>query len=160
MTQSKFPEIWKRSVMFPVFKKGDKRDIANYRGITSLCAGSKLLEILVGTVLFSEAKQYISYDQHGFYSGRSTSTSLTEFTSFCIKNMDRGLQVDTIYTDLKAAFDRVDHRLLLAKIQHMGATDGFVCWLESYLTNRRLSVKLGDIESYSFCNQSGVPQFF
>lgn len=44
----RFPESWKLSVMFPAFKKGDKRNVQNYRGVTSLCAGSKLLETLVG----------------------------------------------------------------------------------------------------------------
>lgn len=82
----KFPECWKRSYMFPVFKKGDKRDIANYRGITSLCP--KLFEILMGKMLFRKMNSYISTAQHGFYSGCSTSTNLLEFTSFCITGMD------------------------------------------------------------------------
>lgn len=81
-----------------------------------------------------------------FYSGRSTSTSLIEFTSFYLRNMDRGHQVDAIYMDLKAGFDRVDWRLLLEEIWCMGAVNSCVLWLESYLTDRRLSVKLGDTE--------------
>ncbi|XP_055538019.1 uncharacterized protein LOC129725807 [Wyeomyia smithii] len=45
-----FPDCWKKSAMFPVYKKGNKHDIVNYRGITLLSAGSKLFEILVGNV--------------------------------------------------------------------------------------------------------------
>lgn len=154
----RFPECWKRSHLFPVFKKGDKRDIANYRGITSLCAGSKLFEILMGEVLFRELKSYISVEQHGFFPGRSTSTNLLEFTSFCISGMDAGAQIDAVYTDLKAAFDRIDHRILLAKLDRLGVSNEIVLWLQSYLSNRKLSVKIGSLESHSFSNSSGVPQ--
>ncbi|XP_058449397.1 uncharacterized protein LOC131429340 [Malaya genurostris] len=158
LSQGIFPQCWKKSYMFPVFKKGNKQDVANYRGITSLCAGSKLFEILVSNVLFEKTKSYISTDQHGFFPGRSTATNLVQFTSHCIRNIEDGAQVDTVYTDLKAAFDRVDHTLLLAKIRKLGASETFTDWLKSYLVGRSLSVKLGNCESNSFSNLSGVPQ--
>ena len=158
LSQAKFPTLWKESVMFPIHKKGEKRDVTNYRGITSLCAGSKLLEILVGDILFGAVKSYISPAQHGFFRERSIETNLVEFVSLCLKAMENGAQIDTVYTDLKAAFDRVDHQLLLAKIHRLGASSHFVGWLESYLINRTLRIKIGSSQSYSFTNQSGVPQ--
>ncbi|XP_053698924.1 uncharacterized protein LOC128745883 [Sabethes cyaneus] len=51
VSQFTFPDRWKSSIMFPVFKKGEKRNISNYRGITSLSAGSKLLETLISKQL-------------------------------------------------------------------------------------------------------------
>lgn len=155
---SKFPDRWKESYMFPAFKSGDKRNVANYRGVTSLCAGSKLFEILINGTLFNAVKNYISQDQHGFFPGRSTTTNLVEFTSYCLKNMQSGAQVDAVYTDLKAAFDRVNHQLLLDKMDHLGAPSKFVSWLKSYLADRRLWVKLGATVSATFQNSSGVPQ--
>ncbi|XP_053686510.1 uncharacterized protein LOC128736051 [Sabethes cyaneus] len=68
LQQLKFPESWKRSYVLPVFKKGDKCNIEYYRGVTSLCACSKLLEIIVCELLFSKVKSYISMEQHGFIS--------------------------------------------------------------------------------------------
>lgn len=153
-----FPNCWKSSYMFPIFKKGDKRDVSNYRGITSLCAGSKLMEIIVNTLLINATKGYISTAQHGFFSGRSTSTNLVDFISFCKRNMEGGGQVDVVYTDLKAAFDRIDHRILLAKLDHLGVSCKVVNWVASYLTGRTLSVKIGASESVPFCMTSGVPQ--
>ncbi|XP_053692152.1 uncharacterized protein LOC128740616 [Sabethes cyaneus] len=107
--QGKFPEIWKQSFMFPVFKSGDRQNVRNYRGITSLSAGSKLFEIIVSGVIHSRTKNYISTSQHGFVPGRSVCTNLLEFTSSCISKMEQKAQIDVIYTDLKAAFDRIDH---------------------------------------------------
>lgn len=158
VSQAVFPQCWKKSVMFPAFKKGNKRDISNYRGVTSLCAGSKLLEILVSHKLFCAAKSYISQDQHGFFPGRSTATNLVQFTSSCLKSMEKEGQVDAVYTDLKSAFDRVNHQILLAKLDRLGVATNIVRWMKSYLTDRQLNVRLGIIESEPFTNHSGVPQ--
>ena len=158
LAQETFPNIWKKSYIFPVFKKGNKSDISNYRGITSLCAGSKLFEILIGETLQRSVAHYIATEQHGFQPGRSINTNLVEFTSFCTQHIEDGAQIDTVYTDIKAAFDRVDHSLLLAKLRRLGVSDNFVRWMESFLSNRLLSVKLGNTESRPFQNTSGVPQ--
>lgn len=112
----------------------------------------------MGEVLFRKLRPYIATEQHGFFPGRSTSTNLLEFTSLCMTGMDGGAQIDTVYTDLKAAFDRIDHRILLAKLDRLGVSYDIVLWLQSYLCNRKLSVKIGDTESFMFCNTSGVPQ--
>ena len=156
--EGKFPTIWKQSFMFPVFKTGDRRNVRNYRGITSLSAASKLFEIIVSKVVLSCTKSYISTDQHGFMPGRSVSTNLLDFTSTCITHMERKAQIDVIYTDLKAAFDRIDHRILLKKISRLGASQRFTDWLDSYLCGRVLRVQVGSCCSSEFTNNSGVPQ--
>lgn len=158
LEQGIFPEIWKHSIMFPVYKKGDKRDVSNYRGITSPSASSKLFEIVVNDVIFFHVKSYIAPTQHGFMTGRSVMTNLIEFTSTCINHMEAGLQVDSVYTDLKAAFDRIDHRILLYKLSRLGVSCGLIAWLSSYLSNRTLRVKLDSCLSIPFIATSGVPQ--
>ena len=64
------------------------------------------------------------------------------------------MQVDTIYTDLKVAFDRVDHNILLAKIERLCASHHFSKRLKSYT----LYIKFGNTESDSFANLSGAPE--
>ena len=144
--------------MFPVFKSGDRRNVKNYRGITSLSAASKLFEIIVSTAVTRKMKHYICSDQHGFMAGRSVTTNLLDFTSSCISELERKVQIDVIYTDLKAAFDRINHRILLDKISRLGASQQFVTWLHSYLCQRVMQVKLGSQVSSAFSNPSGVPQ--
>lgn len=158
LQQRKFPESWKLSVMFPVHKKGDKRNIENYRGITSLCASSKVFEIVVYDMMFSAFKTYISTDQHGFYPKRSVSTNLVQFVSHCLRTMDSGFQTDVIYTDFKSAFDRVDHNILLKRLELLGICSNSICWLKSYLKDRKLCVTIGSETSATFTNLSGVPQ--
>lgn len=67
--------------------------------------------------------------------------------------MAGGGLIDAIYTDHKAAFDRVDH-ILLQKLERLGASHCSISWLRSYsyLVGRSLSVKLRNGESESFTN--------
>ncbi|XP_055529057.1 uncharacterized protein LOC129721036 [Wyeomyia smithii] len=115
------------------------------------------MEIIVNDALFASCKHYITSDQHGFHPKRSITTNLAEFSSTCLQNMSNGAQIDAIYTDLKAAFDRVDHRLLLAKLEKLGVSSALVQWFGSYLMNRTLCVKIGSEFSAQFTNVSGVP---
>lgn len=156
--QSVFPTRWKFSYLFPVYKKGDKRIISNYRGITSLCACSKLFEIIVNDALFASCKNHIDIEQHGFFAKRSVATNLLQFVSQCLRSMDSGLQVDAVYMDLKAAFDRVDHGILLGKLQKLGVSTACTAWFKSYLSDRCVRVKIGSSHSDAFSNVSGVPQ--
>ncbi|XP_055522551.1 uncharacterized protein LOC129716736 [Wyeomyia smithii] len=117
-----------------------------------------MFEIIVSGYMLSRTKHYISTTQHGFMPGRSVCTNLLEFTSSCISQMEQKAQVDAIYTDIKTAFDRLDHTMLLCKISRLGASHQFVEWLSSYLRGRVLRVKLGSSLSSQFTNKSGVPQ--
>lgn len=153
-----FPSCWKESFVFPVFKKGCKRLVSNYRGIASLSATSKLFELIVLDYLTHACAQHVSADQHGYLPKRSTTTNLTCFVSYAIREIERGHQVDAIYTDLSAAFDKMNHQIAVAKYDLLGIHNSIVTWLRSYLTGRSMSVKIGDCTSSAFPVTSGVPQ--
>lgn len=93
-----------------------------------------------------------------FFPGRSVTTNLLEFSSVCLRTVDARLQIDAVYTDFKAAFDRVDHGLLQAKMLRLGVSRNLVTWFRSYLSNRKMAVKIGSKLSNWFCSSSGVPQ--
>lgn len=153
-----FPTIWKESYVFPVHKKGCKQTVSNYRGIAALCATSKLFELIVLDFLSHGCSHYISEDQHGFMPKRSTTTNLTTFTSFLARSIERGCQIDAIYMDLSAAFDKMNHEIALAKYDKLGADARLLKWLRSYLMGRNMRVRLGNQFSTSFPVTSGVPQ--
>lgn len=103
--------------------------VVSYREITSLSACSKHFEIIIIGVLFASCKYCIEPEQHGFYPKRSVSTNMVQFASFCLRCMDSGWQVDALYMDLMAAFDTVDHKILLAKLMKLGVSTTSVTWL-------------------------------
>ena len=64
------------------------------------------------------------------------------------------MQVDAIYTDIKAAFDSVSHNILLAKLDRLGLSPPLVKWMKSYLCGRSYAGKMGSNQSRS---SFGVP---
>lgn len=153
-----FPSCWKKSFVFPVHKKGCKRDIRNYRGVAALCAVSKLFEVVVLNYFQFNTKSYIAAEQHGFVAKRSTSSNLVTYTSFIVRAIQQGHQVDAVYTDMSAAFDKINHRIATAKMSRIGFVGPFLAWIRSYLTGREMCVKLGDVTSAPFIVFSGVQQ--
>lgn len=158
LSNGTFPSIWKTAFMFPVYKKGDRKDINNYRGISSLCAISKLFELVVMEPLLSHCKQFLCQDQHGFVSGRSTSTNLLCLTSYITQNFADRIQTDVIYTDLSAAFDKINHAITIAKLERLGISGSILRWFNSYLVERKLIVTIDGFQSHEFLASSGIPQ--
>jgi hypothetical protein len=66
--------------------------------------------------MYEDLKGQLADCQHGFVKGRSTVSNLLEYSSFVLKSIEDGCQVDSIYTDFSMAFYKVRHRLLLDKM--------------------------------------------
>jgi hypothetical protein len=66
--------------------------------------------------MYKDLQRLISENQHGYVKGRSTVSNLLEYTSFILKSMEDGLQLESIYSDFSKAFDKVRHKLLLIKL--------------------------------------------
>ena len=64
----------------------------------------------------------------------------------------------TVFLDLKKAFDTVNHRVLLYKLQHFQLSANTIHWFESYLTGRQQCVKVNGVKSHLLPNNMGVPQ--
>ena len=155
---SSFPSIWKISKIYPVFKSGDRNNIAQYRPIVLSSNFSKLFEMVLNDYLSAHTKPYISPYQHGFRGGRSTVSNLMSVSQFIASILDTSGQVDVIYTDFAKAFDRLDHGLLIKKLASFGFNHNLLVLLKSYLLNRRLTVQYCGFKSLELSASSGVPQ--
>lgn len=153
-----FPSDWKSSFLTPIYKSGDKCNIDNYRGIAILSAIPKLFEKLVYDKISSIINPLLNEQQHGFRKGRSTTTNLMLFTSDVLCDMEKGHQIDAVYTDFSKAFDSVDHNLLKFKLNSFGITGPILNWLVSYLNNRTQFVRFQGLISSAINVTSGVPQ--
>lgn len=158
LSNSCFPVRWKLTKVVPVFKKGSKKEIANYRPVALLSTPAKIFESILYSRIFEHVKNYVTPYQHGFFPGKSINSNLLSFTNFCISSLDKGGQVDVIYTDFSKAFDKVNHLQLLQKLNHFGFSNDLVKFFSSYLHNRKQMVKYSDGFSDEFLVQSGVPQ--
>jgi hypothetical protein len=155
---SVFPELWKSSFIAPLFKKGARNDICNYRGIAKLSPIPKLFESIVTTDMTFKAKSFISPRQHGFCSGRSTLTNLLTLSTHVSSGFANKMQVDVGYFDFSKAFDQLNHRILLLKLSCYGFSTSYVNWIMDYLTGRTQSVTFNGHLSENISVSSGVPQ--
>lgn len=155
---NKFPRIWKEARISPIFKKGNANKICNYRPVSILSPFAKVFEMAIYDQVFLQVRQIILQAQHGFFANRGTLTNLASFTEFAANALDRRKQVDTIYTDFSKAFDRVDHSILLPKLEKLGFGSDLLLFLESYLENRVHYVEVRGYKSYKFKATSGAPQ--
>lgn len=80
------------------------------------------------------------------------------FTSYVFDSFADRSQTDSIYTDLSAAFDTINHRIAVAKLDRFGLSGNLLRWFDSYLTERTLSVRIGNETSAPFIATSGIAQ--
>lgn len=153
-----YPKLWKVAKVCPIFKKGDKADVSNYRPISLLSNFSKVFEILIYNRILPSVKSMLSPYQHGFTPGRSTVTNLACISQFLSETIDSLGQADVVYTDFASAFDRVDHSVLLHKMSGFGFSPLLLSFFESYFRNRIQVVYYNDYKSAPFSATSGVPQ--
>ena len=157
--QGKFPTVWKRAHITPVYKKGDKKDPNNYRPISLLPICSKILERITCDQLLRHVSPVISSAQHGFLPRRSCNTNLVCLVKRLSESIADGLQTDVIYTDYSSAVTSVDHSLLLHKLRHAFNLSGTALkWFESYLCGREQRVVLNGKTSSWVSVRSGVPE--
>lgn len=97
-------------------------------------------------------------EQHGFRNGKSTVTNLTVFKQSIMDSFSSNSQLDAVYTDFEKAFDKIDHSLLIKKLEIIGILDPLLSWLESFLTNRIQIIKYKSFHSDKIKVTSGVPQ--
>ena len=155
-----FPDNLKIAKVTPIYKKGDKQIITNYRPISVLPVISKIFE----TVIHEQLSEYFvtnnlfSPQQYGFRKNSSTELAALELLDRLLIQLDSRKIPINFYIDLSKAFDSLRHDILLQKLSYYGITNKAKFLLESYLKNRKQFVQIGDVRSTMKQVLTGVPQ--
>ncbi|XP_032879310.1 uncharacterized protein LOC116974699, partial [Amblyraja radiata] len=157
------PINFKHAVVQPLLKKTglDQTDLSNFRPISKLPFISKIMEKVVYAQLklFLDEHNIREVFQSGFKAMHSTESALLRVFNDILLANDSGNYVVLVLLDLSAAFDTVDHGILISRLQHqVGICGSALGWFRSYLADRTMRVSLADFESSSTPLVYGVPQ--
>jgi retron-type reverse transcriptase len=82
---------------------------------------------------FIDKNQILSKHQYGFRKNRSTELAIIELVDKITKGIDRGNYTLGIFLDLSKAFDTINHKLLIKKLEHYGIRGICLKWFKNYL---------------------------
>lgn len=155
-----FPKAFKKSIVHPIFKSGDRNCLCNYRPIAVLSTFSKILErIMNGRLVdFLEANNLLAPSQYGFRTGKSTADAVHDLTNYIVTNMDKGDKVLGIFLDIAKAFDTVSVPILIRKLEDVGVRGTQLDLYKDYLIGRTQCVKINQYTSEESTISYGVPQ--
>ena len=154
------PANMKTAKVIPIFKRGDKCDVSNYRPISLLTSFSKLLEkiIYIRTISFLKQFDIICDFQFGFRENYNTTHALLTLVEKVTTALDKFCHTIGIFLDFSKAFDTINHDILLDKLYHYGIRGKALEWFRSYLSNRQQFVSLNNRDSVMQNISCGVPQ--
>ena len=162
LQQGNFYDDWKTAIVTPLLKKsGLEAIMSNYRPVSNLSFISKIAEKGVIQQLneyFSKNDLHFNH-QSAYKNNFSTETALCVLTNDLLWAMEKTQATVLVALDLSAAFDTVDHSVLHSLLHdNFGISDTALDWMESYLSNRTLKVKVNEAMSSPHTFNYSVPQ--
>ena len=154
------PEGTILAIITPIFKSIDKSVPANYRPVALTNHLTKIFERVLKKIIVKhmEDKDLMNRTQHGFRKHHSTVTQILTYYDSILTMLEAGHAVDSVYLDFSKAFDKVDHQILLKKVESLGITGNILAWIKMFLVNRQQQVRVEDSLSAKEWVKSGVPQ--
>ena len=153
----------RRVILSPTLEKSDAdfEQFKNLRPISNLKVVSKLVEKVVATQLTDHVMKHHLDEtfQSAYKNSHSTETALVRVQNDILCAIDNNESVILLLLDLSAAFDTVDHSILLSRLRdRFGVNGTAAAWFESYLTSRTQFVRVNDCRSTQRSLERGVPQ--
>ena len=157
------PSVLKEQLSPPSLKKDSlpRNDLKNYRPVSGLCFMSKLVERVVAKQLTSHINNNKLDNRHqsAYKPGHSTETALLSIKNEVYLSLVCGEPTALVLLNLSAAFDTIDHNILLGYLKSWFGLGGTVLkWFASYLSDRCQTIKIGSTLSELSKLIYGVPQ--
>ena len=161
ITKSYFPLSWKNGIVIPIPKKSNPCCIDDFRPISILPSLSKILErILKDQIQVYLNKNDLLYKfQSGFRNNLNTNSAMLKVVHDLSLAIEENKLSIICFLDLRKAFDLVDHKTLIFKLQDKFNFSFSACSLiKSYLSDRKQQVSINNCLSTSTNVSSGTPQ--
>ena len=163
LSSARVPSCLKSATVSPLLKKPslNKEDMKNYRPVSNLPYISKLIEKVVVRRLNTHMNEHHLHDffQSAYRAGHSTENALVRVHNDILQAIDRKQCVFLVLLDQSAAFDTIEHDVLLERMEHSVHVNGTALqWFRSYFDSRTQSVNILGSSSTARRLTSGMPQ--
>ena len=140
--QRTFPECLKTAVINPIYKKGNRNLIKNYRPISILTNISKIFETLIYNRLqsFFQENQLLSYKQFGYRKNSDTEQAIFELIAKIMPAIANKKYCICVFLDYSACFDTLSRDILLKKLERYGVRGAGNEIMRSYFSRRKQKV--------------------
>lgn len=155
-----FPDELKIAKIIPIFKKGQRDLMDNYRPIAILPTFAKIIEFIMYSQLmnFLRNTHFFHPDQYGFLPKSGTEIAAINLIQNINENIDRGKLTSAIFIDLKKAFDNINRPIFIRKLCDMNVSNEVIMLIVSFLSNRKQFVSVDIKCSDNVYSECGVPQ--
>ena len=153
-------EIYFIVIILICFKSVNKKDISNYRPISTLNCINTVIEKLFFSRLISffDSDNIIVNSQYGFRRGRTTSYAVLRLLHEAYESLNSHEYFGVVSLDLSKAFDTVNHRISLYKFHNYGIRGITHNILKSYLSKLMQIVYVNVVTSDHLPIKAGVPE--
>ena len=116
------PEDWKKANVTPIFGKGKKEDLQNYKYVSLMSIPGKVMKHILWEAISKNTKEkkMNGSRQVGFTKGKSSLNNLIAFYKEMTSLVKDGRAVDVIYLDVSKAFNTVSHNIRIDKLIKYG----------------------------------------
>jgi hypothetical protein len=115
----RMPDEWNKSIICPIYKKVEKSEYSNYRGISLLNTAYKILTIVINNRLTTYAEDLLSQEQNGFRRNRSTTDNIFIMRQILEKCYEHNIEMHVLFIDFKQAFDSIDRQKTIQILQEL-----------------------------------------
>ena len=157
----KFPESWELATIIPIPKpRKDHAEPNSYRPIALTSCLCKTLERMINVrlVWYFESYNLISPVQSGFRSERSTNDNLVRLETFIRDAFVAKEHVVAVFFDLEKAYDTTWRHGIMRDLHDLGIRGRLATFIENFLADRWIQVRVGSTLSEKFDQAQGVPQ--
>jgi hypothetical protein len=157
-TQS-IPQDFKDSIITNIYKgKGDRSECGNYRGISLLCVGGKILGKIMCNRFKTFMENFLPESQAGFRPKRGTTDMLFTLRQIQEKCVEQQQELHLIFIDIVKAYDCINRNVLWLILGKFGCPPRFLALLKELHIDNRNMVKVGQLLSETFQTRNGVRQ--
>ena len=156
--QERLPKDWNEAILVPIYKKGNKMECSNYRGIALLNVAYKIFATHLKRKITTKIEEEIGEYQCGFRKGRSVIDQIFTLREIQAENYEYGKETYVLFIDFRQAYDTLKRTELHQALNELGIKGKLARLIKTTLTNTNNSVRVGHDTSSKFAVSDGVRQ--